>query len=167
MTKQMKYFIIAAALVACAVAIPIADSSDASHHWFEFGKFVQKHGKSYSSVEEFSARFATFKNWAEYIANHNAKADKTYELAINKFADHTWDEFRSMCVVKTRGRPAVLAVGAGIDAVFTLQVPWIPLSEPRPFVQPPRPLPRRHRRRLARKGLRQQRQGPGLQQLLR
>ena len=159
----MKSIIIAAALVACAVAIPVSESGDGSHHWFEFGKFVQQHGKSYSSVEEFSSRFAVFKNWLNYIETHNANAEKTYELAINKFADHTWEEFRSMCVVKARGQ---LAVDGGIHAAFTLQVPWISLPEPRPLVQPARALPRRHRRRLARERLRQQRQGPGLQQLL-
>jgi len=92
----MKSIIIAAALVACAVAIPVSESGDGSHHWFEFGKFVQQHGKSYSSVEEFSSRFAVFKNWLNYIETHNAKAEKTYELAINKFADHTWEEFKAM-----------------------------------------------------------------------
>jgi hypothetical protein len=93
----MRSIIIAAALVVCAYAIPAIESGDSSHHWFEFGKFVQQHGKSYSSVEEFSARFAIFKQWMNYIEGHNSKADKTYELAINKFADHTWEEFRNMC----------------------------------------------------------------------
>lgn len=93
----MKSIIIAAALIACAGAIPIGESGDVSHYWFEFGKFVQQHGKSYSSVEEFSARFTVFRNWMDYIASHNAKVDKTYELAINKFADHTWKEFSDTC----------------------------------------------------------------------
>jgi len=94
----MKFIILAAALLACAAAIPITNSlnGDGSHHWFEFGKFVQQHGKSYASVEEFSTRFSIFKNWLNYIESHNSRAEKTYELAVNKFADHTWEEFKSM-----------------------------------------------------------------------
>jgi hypothetical protein len=92
----MKFIIIAAALLACAGAIPTGGSA-ASLHWFEFGKFVQQHGKTYASVEEFSARFGIFKNWMTYVAAHNAKADSTYHLALNRFADLTWQEFKSMC----------------------------------------------------------------------
>ena len=93
----MKSIIIAAALLACVAAMPITNqlNDDGSHHWFEFGKFVQQHGKTYSSVEEFSTRFAVFKNWLSYIEAHNAKAEKTYELAVNKFADLTWAEFKA------------------------------------------------------------------------
>ena len=93
----MKSIILAAALLACVAAMPITNqlNDDGSHHWFEFGKFVQQHGKAYASVEEFSSRFAVFKNWLNYIETHNANPGKSYELAINKFADHTFEEFRS------------------------------------------------------------------------
>ncbi len=92
----MRAIIISAALLACAVAIPAGGRSASSHQWFEFGKFVQQHGKTYASVEEFSARFAVFKNSMDLIETHNAKADRTYDLALNKFADLTWQEFKSM-----------------------------------------------------------------------
>jgi len=152
---SMKSIIIAAALLACAVAIPVSESGDGSHHWFEFGKFVQQHGKSYSSVEEFSSRFAVFKNWLNYIETHNAKADKTFELAVNKFADHTWEEFKSMCDA------AALFLDAFSDVIRCLQVPRIPLPEPHPHLLPPNVCSCDGRSRLAYQGLRECRQGPG------
>ena len=155
----MKSIIIAAALVACAVAIPVSESGDGSHHWFEFGKFVQQHGKSYSSVEEFSSRFAVFKNWLNYIETHNANAEKTYELAINKFADHTWEEFKAMC----DSAAASLFVD-DVTCVCRLQVPRIPLPEPHSHIRPAHGRPCHYRCRLAHQGLRQSRQGPGSMQ---
>jgi hypothetical protein len=92
----MKSIVIVAALLACVVAVPTGGSGATSLHWFEFGKFVQQYGKTYASVEEFSARFGIFKNWMDHIGRHNAKAARTYDLALNKFADVTWQEFQSM-----------------------------------------------------------------------
>ena len=92
----MRAIILLTALLACVAAIPAGGSGASSHQWFQFGKFVQQHGKIYASVDELSARFAIFKNSMELIETHNAKADRTYDLALNKFADLTWQEFKSM-----------------------------------------------------------------------
>jgi hypothetical protein len=93
----MMLFFLSAALLACVAAIPSSNSlvSNDSHHWMEFGKFMQKYEKSYSSVEEYSSRFSIFKNWSAYIESHNAIANKSYELAVNKFADLSLAEIKS------------------------------------------------------------------------
>jgi C1A family cysteine protease len=93
----MRLIFLCAALLACAAAIPNTKSpnGDESNHWFQFGKFVQRYGKTYSSVEELSARFSIFKNWLNHIESHNARADSTYSLGINQFADHTVQELES------------------------------------------------------------------------
>jgi len=81
--------------VAYTFAIPASDRGDGPNYWFEFGRFVQRYGKTYASVEEFSSRFGVFKNWLNVIEKHNAQEGQTYQLAVNQFADLTWEEFRS------------------------------------------------------------------------
>jgi len=119
----MKVLLVVAALVVVAAAIPVELHSDSeSRHWYEFGKFVQEHGKVYSGVEEFQARFANFKKWFSYIESHNAQKAKSYVLAINKFADHTWEEIRSIYlgfryVNKTRHFSNEFSSGDAVTAI--------------------------------------------------
>jgi hypothetical protein len=93
----MKCIILAATLVAYTFAIPASDRGDGPNYWFEFGRFVQRYGKTYASDEEFSSRYGVFKNWLNVIETHNAQEGQTYQLAVNQFADLTWEEFRSLC----------------------------------------------------------------------
>jgi cathepsin L len=60
-----------------------------------FVDFMHKYGKSYKS-DEFAARFAAFKSNMDFIAAHNAKKDKTFTVAMNKFGDLTNKEFAAL-----------------------------------------------------------------------
>jgi len=60
-----------------------------------FADWMHKHSKSYAH-DEFQARFQIFKNNLDFINTHNAKTDKTFTVALNKFADLTNQEFANM-----------------------------------------------------------------------
>ncbi len=48
----------------------------------------------YASPSEADYRYTVFADTLEFIKTENQK-DLTYELGINKFADLTWEEFKS------------------------------------------------------------------------
>jgi len=62
----------------------------------EFLKFVALHGKSYGTKEEFEFRSQIFKETLAKIALENAKAENTFNVGINKFADFTPAELKRL-----------------------------------------------------------------------
>eukprot|EP01102_Stenamoeba_stenopodia_P014561 TRINITY_DN484_c0_g1_i1.p1 TRINITY_DN484_c0_g1~~TRINITY_DN484_c0_g1_i1.p1 ORF type:complete len:557 (-),score=116.63 TRINITY_DN484_c0_g1_i1:81-1751(-) len=70
----------------------------------EFTEFVHKHGKTYSTPEEFDYRFSIYKDNKAFIEEHNRK-NLSYKLKMNHFGDMHIDEFRSIMLPKAQ-RPA-------------------------------------------------------------
>jgi cathepsin L len=59
----------------------------------KFIEFKEEYSKKYKSLSEENYRFDIFKKNLKIIEEHNMKNDKTFTLAINEFADLTFDEF--------------------------------------------------------------------------
>ncbi|KAH0453777.1 hypothetical protein IEQ34_018101 [Dendrobium chrysotoxum] len=59
-----------------------------------FALFAKRYGRSYDSVHELRRRFGIFKENFEQIKATNRKG-LSYSLAVNHFADLTWEEFRA------------------------------------------------------------------------
>jgi hypothetical protein len=77
--------------VSSVFAVPV-QSQDNDYFWYEFGKFTNEHGKNYNGLDEFHNAFATFKSNLMMINAHNA-GKSSYTLAVNQFADMTFEEF--------------------------------------------------------------------------
>lgn len=88
----------------------------------EFEDFVQRFEKKYESLEEKARRFETYARNKVYIDLHNAQ-NLTYTLAVNAFADMTWDEFRLAHVTGFRSKPRVLSVPRDVDLSLTAADP--------------------------------------------
>ncbi|CAM8977541.1 unnamed protein product [Rhodiola kirilowii] len=58
-----------------------------------FARFAHKHGKKYETAEEIKLRFEIFRDNLKLIRMSNKK-ERSYTLAVNEFADWTWEEFR-------------------------------------------------------------------------
>ncbi|KAJ9183741.1 hypothetical protein P3X46_007553 [Hevea brasiliensis] len=58
-----------------------------------FARFAHRYGKSYETEEEMKLRFAIFSENLDLIRSINKKG-LPYALAINDFADWTWQEFQ-------------------------------------------------------------------------
>ena len=58
----------------------------------EFVNFIAKYGKSYSSKEEIPKRFAIFTERYQKIKEHNSRPGALSKMAINHFADMTYEE---------------------------------------------------------------------------
>uniref|UniRef100_A0A7N0UW85 Cysteine protease n=1 Tax=Kalanchoe fedtschenkoi TaxID=63787 RepID=A0A7N0UW85_KALFE len=58
-----------------------------------FARFAHKYGKRYETAEEIKMRFEVFRDNLKLIRKSNKKA-LSYTLAVNEFADWTWEEFR-------------------------------------------------------------------------
>jgi len=54
---------------------------------------MQTHGKAYSTNEEFEQRYANFKATVQLVRTHQANPNRTFERAVNKFADLSSEEF--------------------------------------------------------------------------
>ncbi|KAI5656734.1 hypothetical protein M9H77_25527 [Catharanthus roseus] len=61
-----------------------------------YGSWLVKHGKAYNSIGEKSKRFGIFMDNLRFIDEQNSIANRTYKLGLNRFADLTIDEYRSM-----------------------------------------------------------------------
>jgi len=93
----MKFFtkviIAIAAIIAVAAFEPNHEKE--SYIFSKFQSFLKEHGKSYSTIEEYTARFQVFKaNYAK-IENFTAKANRKHTVGITKFFDLTPQEFRN------------------------------------------------------------------------
>ena len=52
-----------------------------------FAKYLAKHGKSYSTKDEYEMRKAMFEERLQQIADHNALEDQGWEMGINHLSD--------------------------------------------------------------------------------
>jgi hypothetical protein len=59
----------------------------------EFGEFIRKHNKYYESNFEYKLRLEIYRRNLEFINAHNNKG-LSWKLAVNEFADLTFDEFK-------------------------------------------------------------------------
>ncbi|XP_065626399.1 pro-cathepsin H [Quercus suber] len=64
-----------------------------TRHALSFARFAHRYGKEYESVEEIKLRFQIFSDNLKLIRSTNRKAS-SYKLAVNRFADWTWEEFQ-------------------------------------------------------------------------
>lgn len=62
-----------------------------------YESWLAKHGKAYNAIGEKEKRFEIFKDNLKFIDEHNS-ADRQYKLGLNRFADLTNEEYRSMFV---------------------------------------------------------------------
>ncbi|KAK7263180.1 hypothetical protein RJT34_30766 [Clitoria ternatea] len=60
-----------------------------------YEEWLVKHQKVYNGLGERDTRFQVFKDNLRFIEDHNAQ-NNTYKLGLNKFADITNDEYRTM-----------------------------------------------------------------------
>ncbi|CAG9314240.1 unnamed protein product [Blepharisma stoltei] len=60
----------------------------------EFREFMDTHGKSYSSNEEYQMRFKIFRDNSAYIRIFNSFGN-SWALGVNKFADMSFPEFKA------------------------------------------------------------------------
>ena len=65
-----------------------------------FMRFIAKHTKSYTSVQEFQARQQIFKRNLQAIAEENSKNGNLFTLGVNKFADWTEEELQRILIKK-------------------------------------------------------------------
>jgi len=83
-----------------------------------FTRWISENSKTYTH-EEFFHRYNTFKANVDFITNSNSQ-NKTYTLAVNKFADLNTQEFGSMmCGFKRELRTVATPV---VDTVVSAQV---------------------------------------------
>ncbi|XP_003633102.1 thiol protease aleurain-like isoform X2 [Vitis vinifera] len=64
-----------------------------TRHAHSFASFAHRYGKSYKTVDEIKLRFEIFSENLKLIRSTNRKG-LPYTLAVNQFADWTWEEFR-------------------------------------------------------------------------
>jgi KDEL-tailed cysteine endopeptidase len=92
--------LIATILMAATMTINTTQSSS-------WESFKNTHGKLYGSAEEESYRQAIFMTNEAMINAHNSDKTQTYTMAVNKFADLTQAEFKSIYLgYKSTGRLA-------------------------------------------------------------
>lgn len=60
-----------------------------------YEEWLVKHGKVYNALGEKERRFEVFKDNLRFIDEHNSE-NRTYRVGLNRFADLTNEEYRSM-----------------------------------------------------------------------
>ncbi|KAL6514221.1 putative cysteine protease rd21b [Orobanche hederae] len=60
-----------------------------------YDSWLVKHGKAYNAIAEKESRFEIFKDNLRFIDEHNS-ADRPYKVGLNRFADLTNEEYRSL-----------------------------------------------------------------------
>lgn len=83
-----------------------------SHTRMMYEHWLVKHGKNYNALGEKERRFEIFKDNLKFVNEHNAVA-RTYQVGLNKFADLTNDEFRSMYLGAKMERKKALRASNG------------------------------------------------------
>jgi len=90
----MRRALLIAALAVCAIAAVAALEPLAENDYQNFfSGFVKKFGKKYTH-DEFFPRYNIFKANYNKIRAHNAK-ESTFSMAVNEFADMTFEEFHA------------------------------------------------------------------------
>ena len=79
---------------ACKVRPLVSSGGDLAYAVFSLA-----HGRRHSSVADYRQRLTSFQRSVGLIATHNARKEKSYSLALNKFADWTevWDLLEDVC----------------------------------------------------------------------
>ncbi|PIN08739.1 Cysteine proteinase Cathepsin L [Handroanthus impetiginosus] len=72
-----------------------------------YESWLVKHGKVYNAIGEKEKRFEIFKDNLKFIDEHNS-VDRPYKVGLNRFADLTNEEYRSMFVSGRLDRKARL-----------------------------------------------------------
>ena len=83
-----------------------------------YEKWLMTHGKQYNALGEKDRRFEIFKDNLRFVDEHNAAADKgehSFRLGMNKFADLTNEEYRSMYLGVKPGENRPKRVGVRSD----------------------------------------------------
>ncbi|CAA6672569.1 unnamed protein product [Spirodela intermedia] len=89
-------FLLLALLAICIAAVPAERSEEEIKLLYE--GWLVRHGKSYNGLGEKDRRFEIFKDNLRYIDEHNhAENQHSFQLGLNRFADLTNEEFRSIC----------------------------------------------------------------------
>ncbi|XP_068209646.1 digestive cysteine proteinase 2-like [Palaemon carinicauda] len=107
-------------LFLCGLAIAAASES--------WDSFKLTHGKAYSNAKEELYRKTIFENNLKFVEEHNArfhKGEVTFNVAMNKFADMTTDEFVAQMTGLTKLEDTVGQVFAQFtDAPRAADVDW-------------------------------------------
>lgn len=61
-----------------------------------YESWLVKHGKAYNGLGEKETRFNIFKDNLRFIDEHNNSENRTYKVGLNRFADLTNEEYRSV-----------------------------------------------------------------------
>lgn len=61
-----------------------------------YEKWLAEHGKIYNALGEKEKRFEIFKDNLRFIEEHNNSKNQTYVLGLNRFADLTNEEYRTI-----------------------------------------------------------------------
>lgn len=93
----MKFFtkVLIAIVAIISVAAFEPNHEKESYIFSKFQAFLKEHGKSYNTIEEYTARFNVFKSNYEKIELFGAKAGRSHTVGITKFFDLTKQEFRN------------------------------------------------------------------------
>jgi len=79
------------ALLVAAVVARMAPLSEVQYQQ-QFVQYVQDYSKNYNADEMFT-KYNTFKYWVDFVRNHNANNNATWEAGINEFSDLMPAEF--------------------------------------------------------------------------
>jgi C1A family cysteine protease len=95
----MKFTTIVAVLALFGVvsvnAIQIKNKVGAAQTEKQFANYISKFSRSYRSNEEYQARLSNFAKNLDIVNNHNSN-NLDYQLELNKFADLSDKEYKSM-----------------------------------------------------------------------
>lgn len=97
--------------------------TDAEH---QFIQFVSEHHRSYGTKEEYAYRLSLFAEAVEKIKSHNAEVS-TFKLGLNKFADMSNYEYKSMLGYKSDLKTAspLRVEGTTAAPVFADSIDWV------------------------------------------
>uniref|UniRef100_A0A7N1A9U8 Cysteine protease n=1 Tax=Kalanchoe fedtschenkoi TaxID=63787 RepID=A0A7N1A9U8_KALFE len=70
-----------------------------------YEEWMVKHGRVHDNIEEKERRFKIFKENVERVNAHNSVKGRKFDLAVNKFADLTNEEFRAKYTGRLLTRP--------------------------------------------------------------
>jgi C1A family cysteine protease len=92
------------------------------YRWFN--DFQIEYNKKYSSAEEEETRFLIFRDNVDYILAHESNPNRTFTLAVNKFADLTPQEFHQLFTgFNDLSRPFIRSQNLHIFPTATLSLP--------------------------------------------
>jgi cathepsin L len=111
------------AIALCLIAVVAASALSEFEYQGMFTQWVANNAKAYSH-EEFFAKYNTFKANVDFVATNNA-ANKSYTVAINKFADLTTAEFGAqMCGFKPELQTSA-RFSADVEPTAVQAVDWV------------------------------------------